>query len=659
MGLQAQGNGGQGVGEQVNEQQVDRRKGHGQAQQGGIQNGEDTRHVAGQQELDGPADVGIDVSAVLHRLNDGGKVVVGEDHAGGVLGHLGAGDAHGHADVGLLQGGGIVDAVAGHGNQGATVLPGPDDADLMLGGHTGVNGDLGNEGTKLLVGHGLHNGTLHGLGAGGEDTNFTGDGGSGDDVVAGNHDGADAGGDTVGNGLLGFLSGGVHHGDEAQEVELLFVGQGDLGAFQGAAAKGQHTKALVGEVAVGRLDLLPLLGAQAGAVQHHVHSALGHHHDAAGEPVDGGHELTVGVEGQLAQAGPGGADLVLFEAEILTQTDQSGLGGVTDLVDLAGLLVGGDGGIAAQEGRTEEGLLGGVLEVCLGGGDDLAVDIELADGHAVLGQGAGLVGADDGHAAQAFHRLEFTDDGVLLGHFPGAEGEDDGHDGAEGLGDGGHRQSDGEEEGTHDVLATDQNVHAEDDGAEDEDADGQLLAELVQRDLQGGLLLGGGLQQGSDLAHLGLHAGAGDQELAPAIGDETAGEDHVGAVAQGHIPLDGLHGLFHGEGLAGEGGFCGLQAGRFQHTAVGTDGITGLQDDDVTGNHFTAGDLDDLPVSQDLGRGGRHLLQTVQRGFRLHGLDSAQDGVHGDDRQDDHHTLHITQGSGNAGGDDEDDDQEV
>ena len=90
-------------------------------------------------------DVGVHVPAVLHRLDDGGEVVVGEDHGGGVLGHLGAGDAHGHADVRLLQGGGVVDAVAGHGHQGALLLPGADDADLMLRGHPGIDGDFGDE----------------------------------------------------------------------------------------------------------------------------------------------------------------------------------------------------------------------------------------------------------------------------------------------------------------------------------------------------------------------------------------------------------------------------------------------------------------------------------------------------------------------------------
>ena len=98
-----------------------------------------------------------------------------------------------------------------------------------------------------------------------------------------------------------------------------------------------------------------------------------------------------------------------------------------------------------------------------------------------------MSGADDGDGAQAFHRLEFADDGVLLGHLPGAEGQDDGDDGAEGLGDGGHGQGHGEEEGAHHILAPDQDADGEEDGAEHQDADGELLAEIVQAHLEGGL----------------------------------------------------------------------------------------------------------------------------------------------------------------------------
>ena len=78
----------------------------------------------------------------LDRADDGGEVVVGEDHRRGFLGDLGAGDAHGHADVGLAQGRGVVDAVAGHGHDVAAALQRAHDADLVLGGDPGAHPDV-------------------------------------------------------------------------------------------------------------------------------------------------------------------------------------------------------------------------------------------------------------------------------------------------------------------------------------------------------------------------------------------------------------------------------------------------------------------------------------------------------------------------------------
>ena len=46
--------------------------------------------------------VRVDNPPLLDRANDGGEVVVGDDHGGGLFGDLGPLDAHGDADVGLL-----------------------------------------------------------------------------------------------------------------------------------------------------------------------------------------------------------------------------------------------------------------------------------------------------------------------------------------------------------------------------------------------------------------------------------------------------------------------------------------------------------------------------------------------------------------------------
>ena len=524
----------------------------------------------------------------------------------------------------------------------------------MLRGHPGIDGDFGNELLEFLLAHLFHHSAFHGFGAGGEDADLLGDGRGGDHVVAGDHHRPDAGGNTFCHSLLGLLPRGVHHGDEAQEEEVVLVLQGDLHGLHPAAGEGQHPEALLGEGLVDPLNLLPLSGAQEGAVQEHVHGALGHEHVPPGELVEGGHELPVGVKGELPQPGPVLPDVQLVEAEVLPQPDQGGLGGVADLP----LLV--HGGVAAQQGRPEEGFLDGVLEVRLGGGDHPAAHIELADGHLVLGEGARLVRADDGHGPQPLHRLELADDGVLLGHLPGAEGQHDGDDGAQRLRDSRHRQGHGEEEGVHNVLPPHQDAHGKEDGAEHQDADGELLAKVVQAHLEGGLFLRGSFQEGGNFAHLRLHPRASDQEAPPAIGDEGPGEHHVLPVPQGDvIGLDGGLLLFHWEALAGEGALGGFQAGALQQAAVGAHGVPGLQHHHVPGDHLPAGDLEDFPVPDHLSRGGGHLFEAVQRRLGLDGLHRAQDGVHGDDRQDDHHALHIPQHRRDHRGKDQDDHQEV
>ena len=79
-----------------------RRKGHGQGAEGGVEHAEDSGHISGQQELDGVLDVAVHVASVGHRFDDGGEIVVRQNHGGRVLGYLSAGDAHGHADIRLF-----------------------------------------------------------------------------------------------------------------------------------------------------------------------------------------------------------------------------------------------------------------------------------------------------------------------------------------------------------------------------------------------------------------------------------------------------------------------------------------------------------------------------------------------------------------------------
>jgi hypothetical protein len=58
----------------------------------------------------------VDLPSRCHGSDDGGEVVVGEHHRRRFPGHVGARAPHGDADVGSAQRGGVVDAVAGHGD---------------------------------------------------------------------------------------------------------------------------------------------------------------------------------------------------------------------------------------------------------------------------------------------------------------------------------------------------------------------------------------------------------------------------------------------------------------------------------------------------------------------------------------------------------------
>ena len=446
VGLQPQGDGGQGVRQQVDKQQVHRREGHRQARKSGVQHRQNTRHVTGQQETNGFFDVGVNIPPVLHRPDDGGEIVVRQYHACGVLGHLSAGNAHGHADIRLLQGRRVVDPVAGHGHQFAPRLPGPYDTDLVLRGHPGVDRDLGGKLPQLTVTHSVDDAPLYRLGAVCQDTDLSGDGGSGGPVVSGDHNRPDPGGDARGDRRFGLFPGRVHHGDQSQEIHAALILRADCLPLDAAAGKGQHPQSFIRKALVGLLHRRSLRPGDDAPVQQHIHRALGDHQPPAGHLVHRAHQFAVGVKGELRQPGPVGPDSLFVKAMVLPQPHQSSLRRVAYLAAVIHC------GVAAQQGATQQGLLNGVGKIRVRRVNHGPGGIQLPHRHFVLGQCAGLVGADDRHAAQALHRLKLSDDGVLRRHFLRAEGQHDGDDGTECLRDSRHSQRHGKQEGVHRVF---------------------------------------------------------------------------------------------------------------------------------------------------------------------------------------------------------------
>ena len=121
--------------EELGEQQLHREQRHAavDVQDGGEEHQLQHRRQDRQLQLDVGRDPPVDVASEVDGVHQRGEVVVGEDELAGLLGHLRTA-AHGDADVGLLQRGGVVDGVAGHGDDLAGLLHEPGEAHLVLGG---------------------------------------------------------------------------------------------------------------------------------------------------------------------------------------------------------------------------------------------------------------------------------------------------------------------------------------------------------------------------------------------------------------------------------------------------------------------------------------------------------------------------------------------
>mmetsp|Transcript_38300 Transcript_38300/g.81772 ORF Transcript_38300/g.81772 Transcript_38300/m.81772 type:complete len:274 (-) Transcript_38300:2083-2904(-) len=121
-GVESQRRGWGSISDEVNPEELHRDESLWQAQRGREEDGSDLPDVGRYEVADERLHVVVDGPSLLHRVHDGGEVVVREDHVRRLLGDLGAGQSHGDADVSLLEGRGIVDAVPRHGHYASLPL---------------------------------------------------------------------------------------------------------------------------------------------------------------------------------------------------------------------------------------------------------------------------------------------------------------------------------------------------------------------------------------------------------------------------------------------------------------------------------------------------------------------------------------------------------
>ena len=635
--FKAQGQSGEAVGDEVDPQQV-----HGlqdnKAHERGKEHAQHLAHIGAQQELDGLADVVVNAAPFLHGVDDCGEVVVGQHHIGHVLCNVRAGDAHADADIRALDAGRVVDAVARHGCDKAVFAPCVDDAHLVLGLHAGIHAVTADHFRKPVVGDVVQLRACDGFIRCFDDAELLGDGNGGILVVACDHDGTDAGLAALCNGVLYLGSDRVDHARQAQEGQVMLQRvrleiRRKLGPF--AAGRAQHAQRFVGHLLVLAQDLgagflrhgqyLTILGVRGTAAEHHVGRALCVLDICAVVFVHGAHHFAAAVKRSLAHTGLGRLQRALGQADAGGVIYQRAFGGLAlSVAVFAGL------GVAAQRHRAGQGLF---------------FTHVLHNRHLVLRQRTGLVRADDLCAAQRLHSRKAADDGIALGHVRYADGEYDGNDGGKALGDGRDGKTDRYHERTDDDVEVEiarlDKAEGEDEYADAEHQPAQDLTELRQLFLQRSLSLFGLRQRACDLAHLGVHTGARDEDTSAAVYYGAAHIGHVFAVAQGDVlaVVEAQCGndFVHGYAFARERGFLDLQAGALQNAAVCGHGVAGFQNDNVARHQLLAFQRDLFAAADHLTGGGRHFLQRLNGFFRLALLIHAEHGVDEHDDKDDEH----------------------
>ena len=371
-------------------------------------------------------------------------------------------------------------------------------------GFSGV--DFGNSNTSLF------GDVFDGLVAFGDDSDRSSDGLGGDGVITSDHDDLDTSRSALGDGVGDGSSWGIDHGHEANESKAGFgvllevtVGEvhlfgieveslGERSSVEVKVGKAEDSLSHATEGFVGSGELgLPFLGHfKLFAVDHDLRasredSLWGTLHDKEHSLVgsvlglvDGKLPLVDGVEGDLGDLGVLGSDSFDGAHHQLAALEKSGFGGITgsfSLENWASFTSKEDSSVA-ESGNSSEVSPGSIVLV----GDvvsglilsrvsflDLVVEPHVSDGHSVLGQSTGLVGADGGGGTKGLDSFQVLDEAVLLGHSLGGEREADSDSGEETFGDIGDNNTDQEDDSFEPVVAEDEGEDEEDDSEEDGD----------------------------------------------------------------------------------------------------------------------------------------------------------------------------------------------
>ncbi|ROW03986.1 hypothetical protein VSDG_00847 [Cytospora chrysosperma] len=564
--------------------------------QGSVENGNPETEVDLQVDRQSDTVDNVGVHAVenlarsLEGVNDGTKTGGKEDNVGSGAGSIGS-TLNSNTSIGLLQGGSVVDTVTSHGNKVATLLENLNDVVLVLGEDLSETISSLNEIVNLRAGHvttATETETLSVVDVGTE-TELAGSLTSDTDGITSQH----LDGQTQGLGLVDSLSsvvtGRVGAGHDTQNLP---------GTLTTLASNTERTETTGSElsnlVLVGLVDLLRDGVVLLDRLEDEERSTLNTGDLLAlGRLDNSGDLLGDGVEGVE------GDDLVLGEdrlgAGVVLQGLQESLVDSVNTLLLAG---------SSQASSKHEVL-----------GVNTSDTVRLGQRQLVLGQGTGLVRAENLDTSQGLNSGQLLDNGLLLGEVGSTDSHGGGNDGGKTDGDTNDGNSQGKAQNLDNGVGSVEAGNPDNEQGED-DQDQEHCADTVQDLSEVTSSRVGSVDKGGSTTDEGVVTSGSDNDEGLTTLDGGGSETLVTLV------------LVDSERLASDGGLVNLQEGILGDNAtVSGDDRTILNLENITGDNLGSLNLLQGTVTKDNSLQSESLLEFVDNAASLEFLDETDTGV--------------------------------
>jgi hypothetical protein len=547
-------------------------------------------------------DVGVhaveNLARSLESVDDGGKTRGKEDDIGSGTSSIGS-TLDGDTGIGLLEGRSIVDTITSHGNEVATLLENFDDVVLVLGEDLSETIGSLNEIVHLRSGHVSTSGKTKLLSVVdvGTEAELTRSLTSDTDGITSQH--LDGKTKVLGlvDGLRGIVTRRIRARHDTENLPMALTAL--AGNTKGTETTGSELGDLVLVVVENILgDGVVFLD----GTENEERSSLNTDNALALRGLDdGGDLLGDGIEGVELK------DLVAGENVL---------------------------GAGVELERLEESLVNGIKTLLLARGSETASQHEiiglntsdsvgLGQRELVLGEGTGLVGAENLDTSKGLDGRELLDDSLLLGEVGSTDSHGGGNDSGETDGDTDDGDGEGELQDVDDAVGPVEGGNPDDEEGDDNE-DEQNRTNAVQ-----------------DLGEM-TGTGRGARDESGSATDESVvtggSDDHEGLTT-----LDrgrGVHGvtlvLVDSKGFTSDGGLINLEEGILGDNAtVGGDNGTLLDLEDITGNDLRSLDLEETAITKNNSLERKSLLELSDDGTGLELLDETNTGVEEQETTDD------------------------